>query len=215
MKTAKKKPEPAKKKVTKPAAKATPKAAAKPVADKKGKTPKAPKLPKVSRPAEHRVTTHDGAKSTSMAVAAEPAALDLGPIVMPDDDQVVGVLRALAELNDRALQAQKRYFDARDKAKALKEKWESLAEEVQTKLRAATHGSELPLFDEVEREQDHARMIAPRGDLMAQVEALKPGDTLDVPKGAYVEPDPAAEDAPGEAIEQEADLSPDFDEAPF
>ena len=80
--------------------------------------------------------------------------IDLGPVVLPEPEQAVQVLRVLAELNDRVLQAHARLVEQQTKTKAAKGKWEELAAELQTKLRAATHGSDLPLFDATEREQD-------------------------------------------------------------
>jgi hypothetical protein len=76
------------------------------------------------------------------------------PIIMPDPEAAVEVLRGLAFLNDRATAAHERYLELKDKTKDAKEKWEGLAEEVQRKLRLATHGSDLPLFDAEERELD-------------------------------------------------------------
>src|SRR5579872_6045168 len=56
-----------------------------------------------------RINTHkpNGASSESMEAAPEPSTLDLGPVVLPEPDDAVRVLKELAELNDRALAAHK------------------------------------------------------------------------------------------------------------
>lgn len=138
----------------------------------------------------HRVTTHKPNASTSVAIMPEPAVLDLGPIVLPDRDEAVAVIKGLAELNDRALQAKARYEAAKSKAKDLKDKWESLVEEVASKLRAATHGSDLPLFDKVEREQDVQAMTDAGNQAMTDVGKETP------PKDVKADEDPLHEDPP-------------------
>ena len=93
-------------------------------------------------------------------VASDPTPrIDLGPVLLPGPEDAVLVLKELAEINDRALNAHKRYEELREQCKDAKAKWESLAEEVQTKLRLATHPSELPLLTQAEREVDHAKMV--------------------------------------------------------
>ncbi len=106
----------------------------------------------------HRVTVHKPNSSSSVEVAPEPSR-DRKPIILPEPDDAVMVLKGLAELNDQATDAHERYLDLKERAKLAKEKWEGLAEEVQRKLRQATHGSDLPLFDAVERETDHQEML--------------------------------------------------------
>lgn len=104
------------------------------------------------------ITTFKPNGPESTVVAPEPASIDLGPVVLPSPDDAVKVLGVLAELNDRTLQAHARFVDSQTKTKQLKSKWEELAAELQKKLRAATHGSDLPLFDVNEREQDTRAM---------------------------------------------------------
>ncbi len=104
----------------------------------------------------HRMVTHKPNGSLSVEVAPER---DRKPIILPEPEDAVLVLKGLAELNDQATDAHERYLDLKERAKLAKEKWEGLAEEVQRKLRQATHGSDLPLFDAVERETDHQEML--------------------------------------------------------
>jgi len=110
------------------------------------------------QPVSHRVTTFKPNGAESQEVAPAPSSPDSGPVVMPSADQALEVLRVLADLTDRAIQMKKRYEDAKQKAKDLKAKWDELAEEIQTTIRAATHGSDLPLFDATEREADLSAM---------------------------------------------------------
>ncbi len=99
-------------------------------------------------------------------------------VVLPSPEDAVRVLGELADLNDRALQAHKAYLERQDAAKKAKASWEGLAEQVQDKLRLATHASGLPLFDPVEREGDQAAMEA-SADLMQSVDVLVPPSPLD------------------------------------
>ncbi len=108
------------------------------------------------KPVAHRVNTHGKSGSTSMEIA--PELLPSSPILLPDPEESQRILKGLAELNDRAVAASKVYADLKERTKTAKEKWDGLAEEVQTKLRLATHGSDLPLFDVAEREADVVRM---------------------------------------------------------
>ncbi len=133
-------------------------------ADKRRAAKPAKEEPKAKAPAvRHRVNTHGPSGSTSREVLPEPSPVNLGPIILPPADKALGVLQGLAELNDRATQAHKTYEDLKERTKTAKEKWEGLAEEVQTKLRLATHGSDLPLFDPIEREEDLKRMAGSAG----------------------------------------------------
>lgn len=130
----------------------------------KPEDPKTGRIVEVGKKREkvtHRVTTHKGQGSTSMAVAPvteESLPSTSGPIVVPEPDEAQRILKSLAELNDRAVSAKQVYESLKERTKTAKEKWEELAEEVQTKLRVATHGSNLPLFDAAEREADQSRM---------------------------------------------------------
>ncbi len=122
------------------------------------------------KPSAHRIVTFKPNGPESVEVAPEPGVVDLGPIILPDAEGALSALRGLAELNDRAIQAKQRYEDAKEKAKNLKAKWDDLAAEVQSKLRAATHGSDLPLFPEQAEE-----------DLAAMQAAGSASDPVDVP----------------------------------
>jgi hypothetical protein len=85
---------------------------------------------------------------------------DLGPIVLPEADQALRVLRELGELNDDALAAHSVYLEAKQAMADAKEHWEALANEVQERLRLVTHGTpDLPLVDLAEREERIERMI--------------------------------------------------------
>lgn len=143
-----------------------------------------------------RVTTFKpNGPAESMQVAPEPATVDLGPVVLPSAEDALKVLSVLAELNDRTLQAHARYLDSATKTKNLKGKWEELAADLQKKLRAATHGSDLPLFDPVEREQDTQVMEqAAEGSRRPQDATLDPeGSGATVPvetaSATFQEPD--------------------------
>ena len=128
------------------------------MARKLGKESKGKRGPKKRKEPIQRVTTFKPNGPESMQVAPEPAVVDLGPVVLPSPDEAVRVLQVLAELNDRTLQAHARFVDSQTKTKQLKGKWEELAAELQKKLRAATHGSDLPLFDVGQWEQDTGAM---------------------------------------------------------
>lgn len=108
----------------------------------------------------HTVTVVSRDQPSGMVVAPEPEPFDLGPLDIPEGPDAERVLRELAILNDRVLGAHKAMKDAQATAKAKKDKWDDLSEELQTKLRQWTHKSDLPLFDRVEREQDQAKMEA-------------------------------------------------------
>lgn len=86
--------------------------------------------------------------------------VDLGDVQIPEGEQATQALRELAEVNDRAISAQKVYLEQAAKTKRAREKYQGLAEEVQTLLRRFTHGPELPLFDAAEREDDQQAMEA-------------------------------------------------------
>lgn len=95
--------------------------------------------------------------------AVEHAGIDLGLglIVLPDPEASRKFLGELAQLNDRALDAQGRYQALKDATKQAKDKYDELAEQVITRLRQATHGSDLPLFANLDqREADQALMEA-------------------------------------------------------
>lgn len=112
--------------------------------------------------ADSRVTTFkpNGASSNA-PVLPEPAAVDLGPVVLPDPETAQKLLGELAHLNDRALDALARYQALKEATKSAKEKYDELAEMVINRLRASTHASDLPLFADLEqRETDQARMEA-------------------------------------------------------
>ncbi len=133
------------------------------------------KKEKTAEPVQ-RVTTFKPNGGTSMHIAPEPAGVDLGPVVLPEPEQAVQVLRVLAEWNDRTIQAHERYVEQQTKAKAAKGKWEELAAELQKKLRAATHGSDLPLFDVDQREQDLKAMETAAEDARKTLEATFPAE---------------------------------------
>jgi hypothetical protein len=143
----------------------------------RGKSARAPKGAAQGQEAApvHAVTTFrpNGAESTT--VAPEPSGVDLGPIVLPGPDGAVAVLRKLAEVNDRVIQAQKRYEDAKAVAKQRKEKWDELVEELSSMLREATHGSDKPILELAEREADQAAMQA-GGEVATdpRIDALSP-----------------------------------------
>jgi hypothetical protein len=108
---------------------------------------------------------------------SDPPSADRQPIILPDAEGALIVLKGLAELNDQASEAHAKYLDLKERTKVQKEKWEGLAEEVQRKLRLATHGSDLPLFDAVEREADQSAMELAAGQ-PTEAEAPKPNGSL-------------------------------------
>ncbi len=129
----------------------------------KKKTAKKKQTPKIAkaRKGPRRLASHERVQHrpepTADALPDKP--LDLGPVLLPTPDRAVAVLAELADLNDRALQAHKAYLERQAAAKKAKETWDDLAKQVQEKLRLATHGSGLPLFDADEAEADRARMV--------------------------------------------------------
>lgn len=108
-----------------------------------------------------RVTTFTPNAPASVSSIPEPSAVDLGPVIVPDPESSQKLLKELAQLNDRALDAQARYAALKEATKNAKERYDDLAEQVITRLRQATHASDLPLFADVEkREQDQKAMEA-------------------------------------------------------
>lgn len=79
--------------------------------------------------------------------------------VLSSPEEAVRILAEVAELNDQALDAHKRYLDLRDKAKAAKDNWEALCQAVQEQIRQAAHPEPLPLFDPPQVEADIQRMV--------------------------------------------------------
>ena len=144
-----------------------------------------------------RVTTFkpNGAESKVIGPAIEE--LHLGAIVVPEPEDAQRVLRELAELNARALQAQKRYTDLKDATKTAKERYDDLAEQVLTRLRQTTHKSDLPLFSDLEqREADQATMEA-AGETVSEQPSDAPTDSpseaeaSDLPEAGPEGPPPA------------------------
>lgn len=106
-----------------------------------------------------RVTTFKPNGPTSTEPAPERD-LGLGPILLPNPEDAVIVLKELAELNDSALKAEARYTELRDLTKTAKEKFDEAAKRVLTRLRQTTHKSELPLFDVQKAEEAQGAMEA-------------------------------------------------------
>lgn len=145
---------PAKAKKKEPRSKIRPFKAPKPTkADKPKKKEDPPRLARAGR-----VTTFAPNSQSSMQPAPEPKGIDLGPIMLPDPDDALKVLAELAQMNDRAIQAKATYEDLKERAKNAKDKYDDLADQVLTRLQVTTHKSDLPLFNEVEREADQKRM---------------------------------------------------------
>lgn len=122
------------------------------------------------RPKKTR-TVIAGGTSTTTVIAPEPEPLDLGPVILPSPEDAVRVLAELAALNDAALRAQAVYLDLKERAKTAKDKYDTAAEAVLTKLKQSTHASALPLFSLEEREADQRRMEDARSEGLGETEA--------------------------------------------
>lgn len=93
--------------------------------------------------------------------------IDLGELQLPEPDQAVAVLRELADLNDKAIVAGKRYEDLKSLTKTAKDTYDTLAAQVLSRLQQATHKSDLPLFADIEqRERDQRAMESQTGAIV-------------------------------------------------
>lgn len=116
------------------------------------------------------------------------AALRIGGVIVVQTtapETSAAVLEELGTLNDYALEAKGTWEAAKEEAKEAKEAYDTAVERVLTRLREATHRSDLPLFD---READQARMEAgpeglteaaggaPGADLGAEPPEMAPED---------------------------------------
>jgi len=127
----------------------------------------------------------------------ETDALNLGPIELPSAEDSLRVLKELAELNDRALKAHKRYEDLKADTKTAKDKWDDLAEQVQTRLRQATHKSDLPLFADMEQREADQRAMQSAGENASATEPGEPEENE--PTADQAEDSPAPLAAPAAA----------------
>jgi hypothetical protein len=69
-------------------------------------------------------------------------------------------LKEIAEMNLRVHRAHERYEEAAAEAKERRERWQGLAEQLQTLIATKTTAPSLPLFSAEEREADQERMEA-------------------------------------------------------
>lgn len=79
-------------------------------------------------------------------------------LAIPDGVDAVKVLREIAELNQRVLRAHAKYEEGASEAKDRRERWQGLAEQLQTLIADSTKPSAMPLFDVAEREADQQQM---------------------------------------------------------
>lgn len=128
--------------------------------------------------------------------------LDLGPVVLPTKDEAVKVLAELARMNDEVLQAQKRHADSAAQTKRYRAIWDEKAELLSKRLRVATHGSPMPLFEQAERD---AEMAAATVDQVSERPEPPGKPTEDAAQ--------TAEDAAGTAVDAPPPVRDD--DAPF
>ncbi len=121
-------------------------------------------------PVTHRVTTHHGhgGRSTSAEVAPEKVPIgeamrraveELGDVKI-DDDLAPHQMHELAECYEDVTRRRAAFNEKNDDAKTAKKSLESATDLLLEKVREFTHPKSLPLFDQVEREGDHADMLA-------------------------------------------------------
>ena len=75
-----------------------------------------------------RITTFKANGGSSQQIP--DAKVDLGELQLPEPDQAVDVLRVLADLNDKAIVAGKRYESLKGLTKTAKDEYDNLAAKV-------------------------------------------------------------------------------------
>lgn len=98
-------------------------------------------------------------ETVSIGEAMRRAVEELGDVQI-DEDLAPSQLRQLAETYEEVVKAQAAFNAKAEAAKIAKKSLESITALLLEKVRACTHPVALPLFDQAEREDDHAEMLA-------------------------------------------------------
>lgn len=94
----------------------------------------------------------------SIGEAMRLAVEALGEVVI-DDQLAAGQLRELSEAYEHVTEEKAAFDRKNDAAKVAKKAWESATNLLLEKVRAFTHPTPLPLFDQQQREDDEADML--------------------------------------------------------
>lgn len=115
-----------------------------------------------------------GRRPTSAKPDGDPGT----PVVaaLPEGEAAVAALREIADLNQRVHRAHEMYTTAALETKDRRERWQALAEQLQTLIAVKTTAPALPLFDAEAREADQQRMVQEAVPMAAPEDPSPPPD---------------------------------------
>ena len=123
-------------------------------AAKQAKAPKGDNVREFKKKAPKAVKTSGG----DLPAPIQTITAQASDVLLPSPEDSVRLLAELAAINDLVSVAKQTHEDLKERTKTAKEKYDELAERLLTRLRVATHKSDLPLFSLDEREADQRRM---------------------------------------------------------